>query len=793
MHCSNCWYVGDLIGVYAQARELGLLEAVLELQSLSLLDLEGQSPTVYVANAEQQGNVRRMLVDKRNQAASGLSGASLAILDHYNCRFPDTVTRELVPHAVPFHRDDLDSYGISTPKIAKQALKWLGKYLAWAIPCWQDADVVGLWLITARGFMFLPLVNASTYALGLASRATPDKTRVVALESPVEALRYTLWSIHNSAAMTFVVPHGINDGFAKLQIRPVFWSTENNTGWLVRALRTSDAQSVDTFHGMQSVVPGKLYPCKGDYRTFSEAFEAAIGPAHRVLAQQLLALPVSEARSRLVGVSLDSTDHARLLANATGDASTRLQSILQVAVQQRKVLLDSHVIVETPNGWMWNNKIVSSAMFYMDEIRPIGATGDASVNGTIVYAGNSYAYRELLSVIKKNPGAWIERFLVAKAGRIPQILPNWSSRLLDISQRFKEPTPIMSSSKANWSDGVLTMPLFQVDRNGVYPYVSSVEGPNIPYPSPMTSLDAEQNRTIAFWRLWLAISGNLIRTARGRRGLGIMLVDSERLMPRIAEALGSPIIINPTVDQMLHGREAVLPMMTAWSADQLQRAFEQRSEQNIVVNVDFKTAMLARTYNDWLVIDSPDGILGSTLKVACLPALFACLPALLRAELDVDSREFYRSMAKIIAAETGFQKRDNSRTVMDLAAGELEYGRDNHGLHVRLMLYLSTAHDAGWLTATESPEGVTIRLDDLQKVMSGAGIKPPPLGTVCDALASGRFATRRTPQELTISTQVWGFYCSSSKVLKQLDPLPEDTPPAGNTPGSLPTPPTGVP
>jgi hypothetical protein len=192
------------------------------------------------------------------------------------------------------------------------------------------------------------------------------------------------------------------------------------------------------------------------------------------------------------------------------------------------------------------------------------------------------------------------------------------------------------------------MPSFMVDAKGVSPSKSLVSGPSIPVPEPLSTIEFEAFSHLSFCRLFLALAGNLVRTASGLPGIGLMLTQEPHVVSRLANAFGTQISASPTPEQVEQAVENPLPLFTEWSPVNLRRMFEQSSGfRHIVLSVDRHTARLATVSTDWLQLR-----VGPHVDYRALRSIFLFLPNLLRhPDLTADSDTFYRDLADLVVTD----------------------------------------------------------------------------------------------------------------------------------------------
>jgi len=758
--CQACWSSGDIVMFYAAKASKTLPDAVRELQSRSLLDLQGEKLEAYVSNCQLQITLFTFLREKGFSVRQGIGGGASAVLDNFGVRYTDRAYKLCCPHIVPFSAMDMDTYGIPVIDASAPTLKWLGKYAGWAMPAWHGPWIGGLWVITVKGVEYLPIRSDSrSYASGTAIINSYTE-QVTVLDSPLEAFRLMMLSAaYDNVVHPYIVPVGITDAVDLYRTqRVVFWSPDREPAWLARAMAIPDVYAVDHLPKQDSYRVGGNFPYKGSHALLQANLNSLKETPHKAFAQCLLRLPAEDARKALAGMKIEQGDRAKMLSSQAGARHSMLADLLRGSVSERSAIYDGHVITETAQGWICKGKLVSDAMFYMDEIHPL-PDGDATIQGTVVHAGIAYPFQDSLGNMRKKPGAWLLTFLVSTCGRMPTIAKAWESKLFDISQAFKQPVPIKLQPGNAWVDGALHLPNFSIDKHGIYKAANVVSGPRLPMPDGKVDMLWATNETAC--KLWLGMAGNLIRTHLGKLGHGMIVVNQGALVSRIAQVLGTDVVRNPTNQQLSAMRIGALPTCIECDEAALTRLCQWTEGHNVIVSLPTHLADLVQLQGTWQRIDV--GI--RPVDVDVLATVFTALPTLLGVGVVANEAMFYRKLVAPILAEIKRPGTGGVRSGFTQAAAEFDVINTDHSFASKLMLYLTGQAAGGKLPTTPVGESVQVELADIGTLL-GQGVVPmPPLRDMVQALIGAGFVVDSLGGMVQLAGSAWAFYQSTAKAL----------------------------
>jgi hypothetical protein len=745
--CRGCGFIGDLIKLYGAAKSLKLDSAITVLKSKGALDLAEVELSAYMTATEQQDKLLGLIKTQSDNLKAQPHGSILAMLSNYGCRFQPGDLLKLLPHAIPLHRDKLDALELTYPKEARETLKWWGNFMSLAIPAYDGLAVVGFWLITPIGFNYLPLTDKTDKAVGFGLVPRLSDPLCFVTDNPIQALKLTLWSIvHTGKPLGFLVPYGPKDVLDLYKAKSVvYWSPEQSTEWLFRGLSTPGARSLSNAGLDPSYTPKHDLPCGGSYPQFMAYVDAYSKPAHQVLAQQLLLLPIEKAREVLQGATIEPVDKAKCLGYVNGEEAKRLSDVFTAHVQAQAITWNGSVITETPQGWVCKEKIISSAMIYMDEVKPIGSTGDAWITGSIVHNSVNYPFREKYSVIKKKPGAWLQQKVIASSGHIPYIDRGWTNKLVEISQQFRTPKAIMAGASYGWNGPVLQLPNFSVDSKGVYPSKASVEGPSLLLPSPLSDAEKASFMDKGVRKLYVTLLGGLVRAHHELKSPGILLTDTASAAHRFTEALGAEVITNADSVSILE--KGILPIPLVTLDMDLAKLFAGPESPYVLAQASKATAEAAGALQDWVIIEFKKPV-----DFRVFRGIFLELPQLLSKPFVADT--VYRDVANSLNGKYPCKTFFAEGSELD---GMLYNSHNNK--HVKMIEYLAGLVRKDTIQTKEVKDGVVIPIKDVEAHMKANGVKLP-VEDLTYVMSDKGLLIGSSPDEWVFSSYAWNFYRS---------------------------------
>ncbi len=759
--CRNCYFIGDMVTLYAAYKKEELPSSVAYLKSRALLDL-GKDEEKYLKNVKNQMTWRKFIKEKAEMLKDPPASFT-GVLGKYNCRFSLVTPQAVAPHIIPLFRKDIEDLPLEMSLDGEEILRWWNNYIAVAIPCYDGIDLLGFWLITQRGAKYLQVVSrdAPANGFGLLPSIRDDVNFIV--PDPLLALRLTMWSASSSGApVGFIAPFGLRDTAETYKTRgTVFWDYEDNTDWLIRATGTPAAHVLMNNQLPQSFESLINFPCGGSFHQFINHVKINAKPAHQALALHLLKIPRSQAKADLIGLTMESAEKAKCIAYVTGEDAKQLSLLLNSQVSTQTIDWSGSTVSETPNGWVCKGKVISSAMFYLDTVRPIpGSGGNAVINGQIVYGGKSYEFEEQYNVLRANTAKWLESFIVMKCGHLIYIDKAWRNRLLDVSQKFKQPAAIMEGQRYGWDGELLRLPYFIVDSKDVYASYDVIDGPKILLPVPLSDAERDNFNNDAFCRMFMAVLGNMVLTYGDKPGHGFLMVNEGHILSRYSQVFGMEPLHNPSETKI--GITQTEPLFTpiTYSTEYLKSVVNRQVIPNVLLNVDAKTARLAELFSDWSILN-----IGSNIDFSAMRGVFFALQKVLVKPLPKTSTTFYRDLARTVQADYCGTNNSLLTAATDLDGIAQE---KSHSLSSRLLSYIVKAAYDGQLPykeiSEESVEGVRVNIKDFYTLIGETVVIIPPKSDITGAFIKDKFlVSSDTENAWTFGRSAWDFYSSINK------------------------------
>lgn len=739
MQCRSCGFIGDLIRLHASVKKESLDATIADLTAKGLLDLEGSEVT-YIHNAEVQQVLQKLISRKEVELKESTPSSFQGMMCTLNCRLLSQIPPQLRRHIVPLRKEDISDLDIPISDDADSVFRWWGRLGAVGVPAYDGPDITGFWILTQRGEQFLPIINRKTTAAFACVPSMSDPA-VFVVDDIAEAVRLTIWSaVHREKPIGFVVPVGIRDTTEQYAAKQViFWSAKDDSAWILRSRHC--AQNLVLLNS--SVTRTGVYPFDGDFPKFMHEVETLAMPAYAGIAKHLLSLNRRQAMKVVAVEPMEPAERAKIAANASGEDARLLQQMFSA---QAPAVVDwcGITVSETPNGWVCRGRVISSAVFYLDEVRPFGQGGDAIVTGSVIYNRKAVAFSEKLSLIRKNTAVWLENFAVQKFGVIVHIEKQWRGRLLELSQQFRCPNPIMPEQRYGWNGHSLRMPFFIVDHKDLSPSYEFVNGPRVPVPSPFTEAEKDAFNSEGFCRLFLAMLKNMIQTADGV-GSGWLLVNQPHVVERVAHAFSLVTQRDPT-DAIIQSQRCD-PIIRPTILDQsIARILSQGPSANLLVSLDRLTASLAYIFHGW-----PTLTVDQEVEYRCLRGVFFVLQSLLARPKTVWT---YRGLSEATSQHFGI------KGALYAAGLELDRAKivSEQSIAVKLCYFLAALHKADELPVKTTDKGCHIQHADFYALVAGSPIDVPDAKALSHEFATAKFLVGNTETEWIFEQGAWSFH-----------------------------------
>jgi hypothetical protein len=739
IQCRSCGFLGDLIQLHADVKQEGVDATIATLSVKGLLDLEGAEQT-YIVNAHVQKVLRKLIEEKAAVLKDGIPSTYQGMMCTLKCRLLSQVNPMLRRHMIPLKKEDLYDLEVPMPQDADPVFKWWGRHGAIGIPTYDGVDVVGFWILTQRGSMYLPIINRRT-AAAFACVPSMNDPAVFVVDTIEDAIRLTVWSaLHQEKPIGFVVPVGVQHAPELYSAkRVVYWSSTDDPAWILRSRHCPQ----NTLMLNSTVSRVGVYPFDGDFPKFMHEVETLALPAYEGIAKFLLSLPRREAAKAISVEPMEPSERSKISAYASGEDVRILQQLfsLQAPIS---VTYSGLSVSETPNGWVCKNRVISSAMFYLDEVRPFTPAPDAMVIGSVVYDGRAVAFQERLSVLRRNAASWLENFVVQKFGAIVHIERTWKNRLLELSLNFRKPNAVMPGQRYGWSGKTLRMPFFIVDDKDITPSFEVVDGPLTPIPALFTEAEKDAFNSDGFCRIFLVMLRNLLRTSSGP-GTGWALVNQPHVVERTAHALGLSVQRDPS-DALIQSQQSDPIMRPTLLVEALGRVLSNGHPANLLISLDRTTAAMAHIFHGWPIL-----AVEQTVEYQCLRGIFFVLQSLLSQPRNVKN---YRELSTIVENCFGIKGA--------LCSAGLSLDRaqilSERATAVKLSEFFVEMFRAGQLDVTPVEDGFSIRHADFYALVAASPVKVPEAKVISHELALAKFLSRNTDSTWVLMQETWNFH-----------------------------------
>lgn len=757
--CNACHFSGDIIQLLATVNKEDILTTIAMAESTGLLAFDvADSKQVYSDHRERQEQFKHYILDQAQQLKQQIRGGTNAIFWGLNIRYDENVLGKLYPHVCPLMREDFEQFIISVngkvPKNMQEALKWWGQYTALAITSWSGTDIVGLWLLTRRGAHYLPLTGDFTNSFAFGQVPTLKDKNIIIMDDVATALRATVWSIiETGEPKAFLVPLGLNYDFGYFDSNQiVFWSATENASFYLQAL---DKAGVKIAYGEQLKVanPMSAYPLDGAFKKFMQVVENCLHSPAECVARVFMKSSESTIRSCLANYQIQPSDYARILSYTAGEDAARLRSIFSFALDKKSCTYNGQVLNETDSGWYVGPKLISSAVLRITEIHPSETKpGEGRAYGFIQFKGRSYQFKESLDIIRKNTSEWLTKFIISVTGNLPIIDRGWRQQLLAVALTFYEPTATSTSHSWGWDNAILRLPQFSVDAAGIHAARTHIEGPPLPCPMPLSVSDWDAFKHAGFCKLFLALEGNLLRTAAGKKGVGIILTNEPVVITRCAKALSMEIKLNPSAEVIEANALKPMVLFTEWYQDRLGEAFAEDFPRHIILSTDSHTAKVSKISSHWLHLQ-----VGDIIDYSVIRSVFSYLPYLLQTPLDSTATDFYRNISQKLL---GCMKLPAGNKLQSAALDLDMYSSNRLGAGSRILELIIYGIHRGHITPIVSGEMVAIKIEEFSLSLTDTVVRVPTIKDMTETLKASNFLSDITNDSWIIPKFIWDINLS---------------------------------
>lgn len=181
-------------------------------------------------------------------------------------------------------------------------------------------------------------------------------------------------------------------------------------------------------------------------------------PWMTALKEHLINIEQEYAEALLDQLQLTSEERGMLLYECDHDEKKVLQGLLSTEGIQKYVMIGDQKFIERENCWYATTpkgrlQRISNAIFTIDKSADFGSLGMYLI-GTLSFENDTQIFRAPLNDFKKNPVAWLTKFMLDRGMGILQTIKAWNGRLLDVAYAFSASKieHIVCSSKIGWSE-----------------------------------------------------------------------------------------------------------------------------------------------------------------------------------------------------------------------------------------------------------------------------------------------------------------------------------------------------
>ncbi len=758
--CSKCGFLGTAVDLLAKVEKRTVPVAYSDLVLAGAINLEREAAEQYLGKLVKNAAFRAIFDAGQALLAGDTPSPIRELLSSLNCEFNPIVTRKLGRYASALFASDFRDVMSTLGERWEKVLKRLKGWSCIGIPCWDGAWLVGLWLIRpqvfAGGYEYLQIQESSS-AIGFSQGVHPGDDTCFVTNDPIVALRHTSRQLVDQMhVVPFLCPYGRFTRSAvdcsDVYFLPAASAIDRAyTDLIAAAIRVPGAQTVQSWqlkYVLQSTWPVGRF---SGYSLCSLLRESAV-PSYQALGTYLLSQKPVEAAKLARQFNLSLPEQNQVLAYFGGKDLEFLLNVMETDRKTASVRLDRYLVVETKNGWMVDEELISEATIRLAEMRTDAETGKSWLCGTVMLNNTVFPFKEDYDLVRKNPAAWLDQFL-RRQGVWARINARWSSKLLDIAKLFSADKlqVIASNQSFGWDkDKTLRFPKFTVDVAGVRRSANKVHGPDIPFPAPLAPSDWEAFLQLDFCSLFLAVIGNLVRTAHKMEPFNLAVSAAPNVVNHVAATLGTIVHRNP--DMRVVEREAAFPfpMFVNCGDEELARLLLLEKKQ-VMCSVDSRTFTLLAVDPKWVRLNVA-GVTGYD----ALRAVFHLLPKILDGKYvpSDDKGQFYRTLASHLAAHIGCHKPmhqiRNAGSDLDRNWMVSESGRGTCALRL-----LQKMVEDGHLAAEKVADGYRIAIKDVRLAFTSPIVPPLDVKRFLHYLVDGGMLAGSTVDHFTISPTGW--------------------------------------
>lgn len=762
LYCLKCKFIGDAIELYAQISKKSVQLAVAELlmEGLVSIDEEGQEDLYIAARALNRTAIE--FYRRTSQLLRGNIPSSVnVLLSEFKCQFNPPSIAKMADHMGCFRAEDVPESLRSNAN--RHTLALIGRYSVLALPVWAGSILSGFYLLHStelpNGYVYLSLLADQGYAYGKTIETHHD--HCIIANDPIVALRLMSRQCFEKGRYVtpVVVPAGAHDNRQCIPTRHTIFLPCPTAGpdfaeWYIRACHFPGSETIQDWKLGFTIRSSWPKPITGPTIGIDEILRWMRDQtldSHHALGAMLLSKSAGDAARLVMSFDLTGPERAKILSFFDGHEVTRLADLLATEKTVASIRLDGDLIEETSDGWVKGKVLISDATVHFTHMRTDATTAQSVLSGIVTVRGKAIPFKEDYAVLRKGMAAWLDK-LVRLHGEWARINAKWNSKLLDIARAFSIDMAMNASDRpAGWvSKGSLVFPAFTVDTNGVHRCINNVEGPEIPYPRPLSTADTDNFTNQAFCQVFMALLGNLVRTAADSSGVGIVVKNAPHLPERIAAALGVPFHRDASPEAVAANARGPLPLFGTWEPGALAAMMKAKGAKHVFMSVDEKTFDLFGTEPGWLRLN-----VVSLDHYEALRGVFEMLVHLLGSDNHVGSRAFHRDLAQKLTAAT---RSTIERSFLNSAGGALDAASvDEHNTGTNMLVLLRQLNAGGRLMVTAVEEGYRMEKTAVDRALASRSLPGSNFKKVSYFLGEAKMLTVNAPDYIVVNREAWNL------------------------------------
>lgn len=753
--------------MFAALTKQPLAGAIAELKLEAGLHFDELGEARYLSERAQNQELQVIWREGQARLRSGVTPSTRGLFQDLGCIQGDPSLVSLWPMIGVLRAEDLDDHLIR--KEDRGVLKRLGKYNALAMPTWEFSRIVGFWLVQPasdlhNGAEFLQVYGDLTmHALSNAQSLRIGQEVAFLTNDPRLAIRFMARQAMdlNGVQIPFCIPEGYHHAHEHFANQRQIWLAVEAPGRSMvdafkRAIRMNAVDTVEpwelSYQPLTEFPKGKLITAD----TIMTQLVNKAAPTGKALGTYLLRQKEAEAVRMANTLSLTTSERNAVLHHFQGEDAAQLERILERGPVTNVIEFDGKRVHEDAQGWTVDGKVICNVVVRFAEQITNEQTGEIVLLGTLAFERKLVPFRVEKTVLRADFVKWLVA-LVERHGGWPRTNTSWNKRLLDVAREFSKDTMRKTSGaqRFGWDDKkTLFTRRFTLDPKGYTRVALSIDGPELKVPTPLAASEWDAFGDQGFCLTALALLGNLVRTANGLPGYGLLLPAARHLVDRIGDALALPIEENPSNTRVSEAARLPVPVVAQWSDERLAEVIRLPGAKHLLASVDQRSFDLLAADPAFLRLP-----VGSIADYDALRWVWLVLPGLLT--WSPDEAAFYTQLAKLVAKDVG---RNRPNHLLMSAASQLDARRVADGnAGTVVMQLLRRLADRGALPIVADGDVVRVQLADVRTAMTAPLLPPVDLKRLTEQLRDGSMLMGSSATEWQLNAVVWGLVATYSR------------------------------